>query len=132
MTKKVILDSPATAIKVLFAGYRHSDSTIRVMYKILGASDSTDFDDLGWSYFNQKFSSNLINHKTSGLPDVAANPSLDDRDFQQYIYTAGVTDDGIGTSLEPFVSFSIKIIMQGTNTALVPRIKDLRAIALAT
>ena len=53
-------------------------------------------------------------------------------DFQQYMYTAGVKDDGIGTSLDSFIAFSIKIIMQGTNTAKPPRIKDLRAIALST
>ena len=51
--------------------------------------------------------------------------------FQQYVYTAGVTDDGIGSPLEDFISFQIKIVLQGTNTAEPPRIKELRCIALA-
>ena len=34
--------------------------------------------------------------------------------------------------LEEFISFAIKIRMQGINSSEPPRIKDLRAIALAT
>ena len=49
-----------------------------------------------------------------------------------YVYTAGVTDEGIGTPLPEFISFQIKIIMQGTNCAEPPRIKDFRTLALAT
>jgi len=34
--------------------------------------------------------------------------------------------------LEEFISFAIKIRLQGTNSCEVPYLKDLRAIALAT
>ena len=43
----------------------------------------------------------------------------------------GATDDGIGTPLDEFTQFQIKIVMQGTNAAEVPLIKDLRVIALS-
>ena len=43
-----------------------------------------------------------------------------------------VNDDGIGEQLDEFTQFQIKIVMQGTDAANPPRIKDLRAIALAT
>ena len=56
----------------------------------------------------------------------------EDNDFQEYVYTAGVTDDGIGTPLPEFIQFAIKIVGQGTNAAEPIRIKDFRAIALAT
>ena len=69
---------------------------------------------------------------TDGSPDSFVNPSLDQDDFQEYVFSAGVTDDGIGDPLDEFISFSIKIVMQGTNMSQPPRIKDLRAIALAT
>ena len=45
-------------------------------------------------------------------------------DFKEYEYTAN--------DLDEFIAFSIKIVMQGTNTSEPPRIKDLRCIALAT
>jgi len=76
---------------------------------------------LGYTYFN-----------SNGSPDSAVNPSASLNDFQEYQYTAGVTDDGIGAPLEEFISFQIKIIMQGTNSAEPPRIKALRVLALGT
>ena len=87
----------------------------------MGAQDSVDFDDLDYQFFN-----------TDGSSDSFVNPSLDQDDFQEYVFSAGVTDDGIGDPLDEFISFSIKIVMQGTNMSQPPRIKDLRAIALAT
>ena len=58
--------------------------------------------------------------------------SLVKTDFQEYVYTAGVNDDGVGLPLDEFIQFQIKIVMQGTDAAKPVRIKDLRAIALAT
>ena len=47
------------------------------------------------------------------------------------VSTAGVADDGSGTPLDEFISFQIKVVLKGTNSAEPPRIKELRAIALA-
>ena len=69
---------------------------------------------------------------TISIDDNDTPASADVDDFQEYVYTAGVTDDGIGDPLDEFVAFQIKIIMQGTNCAEPPRIKDLRTIALGT
>ena len=63
---------------------------------------------------------------TSGGPDVAVSPSLGLDQFNEYEFTAGVTDDGIGTPLDEFIAFQIKIVMRATNSARPPRIKDLR------
>ena len=121
LTKKITLENSATAIKVLLSAHRPATSEIKLMYKILRTDDATEFDDLGYRYFN-----------TTGIDDNDTPASADVDDFQEYIYTAGVTDDGIGDPLEEFISFQIKIIMQGTNSAQIPRIRELRAIALVT
>ena len=92
-----------------------------MMFKILRTDDASDFDDLGYRFFN-----------TTGVDDNQTPASADENDFREYIYTAGVTDDGIGEPLDEFIGFQIKIVMQGTNCAEPPRIKDLRAIALVT
>ena len=68
---------------------------------------------------------------SDGSPDNAVKASTTKGNFTEYLYTAGVTDDGVGTPLDEFISFQIKIVMKGTNTAEPPRIKELRAIALA-
>ena len=121
LTKQVALENPATALKVLFAAHRPATSEIKVMYKILRTDDSSDFDDLGYKYFN-----------TTGVDDQNVSASADEEDFKEYIFTAGVTDDGLGTPLDEFVAFQIKVIMQGTNCAEPPRIKDFRVMALVT
>jgi len=121
ITKRVALENPATALKVFFAANKHSSSEIKLLFKILRSDSSDDFNDLGYEFFN-----------TTGTTDIVTPSSLDRDDLQQYVYTAGVTDDGIGTPLPEFIQFAIKIVGQGTNAAQPPRIRDLRVIALAT
>ena len=120
LTKKISLENPATAIKVFFAGHRHSSADIEVYYKILRSDDASEFDDLSYVAFNG-----------TGGPDQHTNASTTKQSFTEYLYSAGVSDDGDGTPLDEFISFQIKIVMKGTNTAEPPRIKELRAIALA-
>ena len=121
ITKKVALENPATSIRVNFAANKTASADIKVLFKILRSDDSFDFDELGYEFFN-----------TTGSPDATVNASLRTSDFQEYSYSAGVKDDGVGVSLAEFSQFAIKIVMQGTNAAQPPRIRDLRVIALAT
>ena len=121
LTKAVTLDNSATALKIFFSAHKQNTSDIKLMYRILKTSDSHDFDELGYHYFN-----------SDGSPDDTVPNSLVKDDFQEYVYTAGVNNDGVGTPLDDFIQFQIKIVMQGTDAVKPPRIKDLRAIALAT
>ena len=121
ITKKVALENAATSLRVNFAANKRPSADIKVLFKILKSDDSFDFDELGYEYFN-----------TDGSPDSTVNSSLSTSDFQEYTFTAGVKDDGIGVSLGEFSQFAIKIVMQGSNAAQPPRVRDLRVIALAT
>jgi hypothetical protein len=112
-TRKVTLKNPATAIKVLFDAVKFNSAEIQVMYKILRSDDASDFDELGWNYFN-----------TTGVSDTTVNSSANLYDFVEREFTAN--------DLSEFISFAIKIRMQGTNSTEPPRIKNIRAIALAT
>ena len=121
LTKAVTLEQAATAIRIVFSAHKQNTSEIKVMFKTLRTSDSSDFDDLGYEFFN-----------TDGSPDSTVPNSLVKSDFQEYVYTAGVNDDGVGLPLDDFIQFQIKIVMQGTDASKPVRIKDLRAIALST
>ena len=121
ITKKVALENPATALKVIIAAHRPAAAEIKLMYKILRTDDASDFDDLGYVYFN-----------STGVPDVSVPPSLDNNDWREYVYTSGLTDDGLGTPLDEFISFQIKIILQSISSAEPPRVRDLRCLALVT
>lgn len=114
ITRKVQLETPARSIKVYFDGLRQATSEFQVLYKILHSDTSAEFDDLGWEYFN--------NGSTAGTnSDVTVNPN---ERYLEYTFTE--------TDIDEFIAFSIKIRMQGTNTSEVPKIKNLRVLALAT
>ena len=121
ITKRVALENPATALKIFFAANRHTSAELKVLFKILRSDSAEDFDELSYQFFN-----------TTGTTDNTTSSSLDRDYLQQYVYTAGVTDDGIGDPLPEFIQFAIKVVGQGTNAAQPIRIRDLRCIALAT
>jgi hypothetical protein len=91
------------------------------MFKLSKADESTDFDDVAYEFFN-----------TDGSPDVTTAPATTRSSFTEHQYTAGIKNDGTGDELGEFTGFQIKIVMQGTNCAAPPRLKDLRVLALAT
>ena len=113
ITRRVALDNPATGIKVYVDMNRFASANVKLMYKILRSDDASDFDEIGYNFFN-----------TAGESDNTVNASLDVSDFKEYEFTAN--------NLDEFIAFSIKIVMQGTNSSEPPRLKDLRALALAT
>ena len=96
-------------------------SDIKVLFKTLGSDESKDIDEKGFTFFN-----------TTGTTDSVVRNSLSETDFQEYQFSAGVTDDGIGDPLPEFSTFQIKIVLQGTDAANPPLLKDLRILALAT
>ena len=112
-TRKAQMKTPATSLKVFIDAVKFDSAEIQVMYKVLRSDDASDFDEIGWRYFN-----------TDGSPDTVVNNSVDYSDFIEREYSV--------SGLSEFIAFAIKVRMQGTNCAEPPRMKDLRAIALAT
>ena len=123
----IVLENPATSLKVQFAAYRRDSSDIRVMYKVLSEGESEnsmekDFD-LFPGFANIDQNGNIINKtNNNGKPDDPVTPTVHET-FKDYEFTL--------EELAPFTRFQVKIDMVGTNQAQPPYIKDLRAIALA-
>jgi hypothetical protein len=67
-------------------------------------------------------------------PTTAA--SLTTEDFREYEYRPSLTDDTVtystdtGVTYDSFKTFAIKIVMTSTDPSIVPKVKDLRVIAL--
>ena len=126
LTKKINLENAATSLRVLVDINRDADAEVKVLYKILRVDDAFDFDEMDFKFFNDDGTVS-----GAGGPDETTSPSIGNQ-YKETEYTAGVTDDGIGTPLEEFISFQIKIVMRTTNQARPPKLKNLRALALAT
>ena len=118
ITKKIALSQSATALQVLLDGVKMTDSDIKVLYKVLRTDSAENFNDIDWSFFN-----------TTGIPDTTVPISKTRTDFKEYRYFAGKNALGVGTELNEFIAFAVKIVLQGSNTSLPPLVKDFRAIA---
>ena len=123
----IVLENPATSLKVQFAGYRRDSSDLRVMYKVLSEGESENSFEKDFELFpgfaNIDDNGNVINKtNNNGKPDNPVTPSANET-YKDYEFTI--------EEIPPFTSFQVKIDMVGTNQAQPPFIKDLRAIALA-
>jgi len=127
LTKPAQLENTATGIKLFLDVHKPATSEVKAMFRILPSEGEDDIENIPFTFFNTGAEAG------DGLPDsgVATN-AQDKTEFVEYKYTAGINDDGVGDVLQDFQQFQIKLVMQGTNAAVPPRIMNLRGIALAT
>jgi len=123
----IVLDNPATDLKVEFAAYRRSSSDIRVFFKTIAEGSSENSMDVDFELFpgfdNIDQNGKVINvTNNSGRPDDEITSSVG-AEFKDYSFSS--------RELPPFTKFQIKIDMVGTDQAKPPLIKELRAIAVA-
>ena len=125
VSKIVKLDKASDSLKVLFDAYRDSTNDIRVLYRLLrnDSPTSQQYYELFPGYDNPPVDGVINSSKNNGKPDRFVSASTTPNDFQSYEFTA--------KNLALFNGFQIKIIMNGTNQAFVPAIRDLRVIATA-
>lgn len=110
ITRPTTLEQDAVGLKILVGANRPEGTSFDMYYRV--SDDGTGLDNKDW-----------ILVEPDSLLAADDQPWV----FKQYEYLLG----GDGGSLAPFVQFQLKIVMNSTNTAKVPRIRDLRAIALA-
>jgi hypothetical protein len=130
VSKEITLETPATSVKVILNAYVNSYCDIRAFYSI---GENPGFEPIFTpfpGYDNLDFRSQLISlENSSGRPDSYVTPSTSLEfnsellDYKEYNFTAD--------NLPPFRSYRIKLVATSTNQVYVPRIKDLRVIALA-
>lgn len=118
----------AEDLLVILSAYRPEGSTIKVWMKIRNSDDalSTEsFDDKPWIELTpaaDRYSSNV---NGGNYVEVSYNvPAANKNGSGVVQYTSG------GNTYLGFKQFAIKIGLMGTNSALVPKVADLRVIAL--
>jgi len=112
-------------LRVYLSAYKPSNSGIHVYAKYLSSSDSELFEDKEWQLLTQIGDVNFV--------------STSSQDFREFTFAPGATEEATnkisytnnaGSTFFTFKTFAIKIVMTSQLTYDVPRIRDLRVIAL--
>ncbi len=125
LTQAIRLEQPATSIKLMFLGNRPPGTDIRALYKIFrnDGPDNPEFE-LFPGYNNLGDNSEILDPRNSdGLPDTFVPINGSDIEYSDYEFTID--------NLPEYEVYQVKILFTSTNQAVVPKIKDLRVIALA-
>ena len=109
----------AQDIKVFMNAYKPKDTDIKVYYRVHNAEDPEDFEDKPYVLFTQETDANLISASESDIKEYVFRSSANN-----ISYTSGTQ------TYDSFKTFSIKIVLGTTSTSVIPKVKDMKAIAL--
>jgi hypothetical protein len=126
MTRRVTLADGFDSgdLRVYLTAYKPSGSQINVYYKLLSGSDSDVFDNKSYQLMAQLGNSNFVSTNKGDYRELSFAPGTSGSANNSVGYTSG------STAFNSFKTFAIKIVMSGTDTTNVPKVRDLRAIAL--
>lgn len=128
VTKSIKLQNPATSLKLYVSADINIFSDIRALYSIDNRENPDPIFELfpGFNNLNNLLET-VSPENSDGRPDIftAKNSILDfeNNNFVEYEFTAN--------NLPSFTYYRIKLVMTSTNQSYVPKLKDIRAIALA-
>ena len=130
LSKEIALENPASSVKIMANVYLNDSCDIRAFYAI---SNNENFNPVyrpfpGYDNLNER--GEVIDPADNdGKPDVFVAPTNNElvepseNDFKERTFTA---DD-----LPSFKYYRIKLVMTSTNQVYVPRVKNLKVLALA-
>ena len=126
MTRRVTLADGFDSgdLRVYLTGYKPSGSNIRVYYKLLSGSDTENFDTKNYQLMTEIGNPNFVSLSGNDYRELLFAPGISGVANNSVTYT---TDS---STFNTFKTFSIKVVMTGTDTVDVPKVRDLRAIAL--
>jgi len=128
VTKSIRLQNPASSLKLYVTADINDYADIRALYSIDNGENAEPIFELFPGFNNLNNLLDIVNPELSdGRPDrfTQKTPILDfeSNNFVEHEFTAN--------NLPAFNHYRIKLILTSTNQAYVPKIKDVRAIALA-
>ena len=112
-------------LRIYLTAYRPPGTSIYVYYKILSASDPDQFDDKNYQLMTELTgTNNFASTNTFDYRELTFAPGINNRANNSVTYASG------SSSFDRFKTFAIKVVMAGTDTTDVPKVRDFRAIAL--
>ena len=130
LSQEIMLENPASSIKIMANVYLNDSCDIRAFYAI---SNNENFEPVyrpfpGYNNLNEK--GEVIDPADNdGRPDVFVAPTNNELvvpnndDFKERVFTMN--------DLPSFKHYRIKLVMTSTDQVYVPRVRDLRVLALA-
>jgi hypothetical protein len=118
----------AEDMNVFLTAYRPPSTDVKVWIKLLNGSDGDPMAQKTWIEMEKSFGG-----------DITYSSIANKDDFKEYKFTmpaSALDSNGVFTyvqnniTFKTFKSFQIKVGLTGTNSAVVPRVADLRTIAL--
>jgi len=126
ITRRVTLADgfDSSDLRVYLTSYRPAGSNIYVYYKVLSASDPDVFADKNYKLMTQLNNTNFVSTGRTDYRELTFAPGANNIETNTISYTSG------STAYNSFKTFAIKIVLASSETIDVPRVRDLRAIAL--
>jgi hypothetical protein len=120
----------AEDLRVYLTSYRPPNTDVKVYVKLLQADDVETLQQKSWFELEK-----------DGDGDGIYSSSSDRFNFKEYVYKIPASymtgtngefryTNGAGTTFTGYKYFAVKIVLTATNAAVVPRVADLRCIAL--
>ena len=129
VTKELQLESAATSIKIILSGHTNPHAEIRAFFAV---GNDPGFEPIftpfpGFDNLDSR-GELIAKQKSDGLPDRFSIPSNqygfgDNATFKEFTFTAD--------KLPTFRYYRIKLLLTSTSQVFVPKVKDLRVMALA-
>ena len=99
---------------------RRAGTQVTCYYKVLSQYDFDSFEDKLWKVMAQTSNLNTISTDSTEFVEYQFDPTTTTTN-----YSSG------GAAFTSYKTFAVKIVMTSSNTSVIPRVKDLRVIALA-
>ena len=121
ISRRVTLEDnfDAQDIKVWLNAYKPKDTDIKVYYRVHNSEDPTNFEDRPYEIMTQETDINRI--------------SASETDVNEYVFRSSannVTYTSGSIRYDKFKTFAIKIVLGSASSSVIPKVKDMKAVAL--
>ena len=121
ISRRVTLEDnfDAQDIKVWLNAYKPKDTDIKVYYRVHNSEDPTSFEDRPYVIMTQETDINRISASETDVNEYVFRSSANN-----VAYTSG------SIRYDKFKTFAIKIVLGSASTSVIPKVKDMKAVAL--
>ena len=121
ISRRVTLEDSFDAqdIKVWLNAYKPKDTDIKVYYRVHNSEDPTNFEERPYEIMTQETDVNRI--------------SASETDINEYVFRSSANNVSYTSSnvtYDKFKTFAIKIVLGSASTSIIPKVKDMKAVAL--